>query len=157
VLQRFATDQALAQGGCVLLGETLVVDLQRSYLGGSGSQQIAGARTACEALVAMVARTVETSSGRHQVRRYRLQLLEPLGDGIQLVTQVGVLGPDPPAPPVTRTPAEPVQTGGCAMDLALLVIDAGGWEPEHLGDERQQSLGVLAIQWIGDIALGGGR
>ena len=91
--------------------------------------------------------------GRHQVRRDRLQFLEPLGDRVQLVTEMGVLGLDPPAPPVTRAPAEPVQAGRGTVHLALLMLDGGGWEPEHLGDQRQQSFGVLAVQRIGNIAI----
>jgi hypothetical protein len=91
--------------------------------------------------------------GRHQVGRDRLELLEPLGDHVKLVAQLSVLGPHPPAPAVPRTPAEPVQAGRRPVDLALVVPDHGSGEPEHLGDQREQPLGVLAVQLVGDIAL----
>jgi len=42
VLRRLAPDQSLAKGGCTLLGEALVMDLQRRRLGRSGGQQVAG-------------------------------------------------------------------------------------------------------------------
>jgi hypothetical protein len=153
VLQRLPTDQPLPQGGRLLLGEALVVHPQRRLLARPGGQQVPGGPDGMRGLGGDPGQNGGDVLGRHQVGGHRLELLEPLGDRVQLVAQVGLLGLGPPAPPVTRPPAEPVQAGRRPPDLARLVVDGGRRQPEHLGDQRQQPLGVLAVQRIRGEAL----
>jgi hypothetical protein len=98
VLQGFAPDQPLAQGGRLLLGEPLVVDLQRGRRGRPGGQQVPGSSHRMRRLGGDPGQDGGDVLDRHQVGRDRLELLESLGDRVKLVAQLGVLGPYPPAP-----------------------------------------------------------